>query len=80
MSALDKQRLFLAAVNLRTALDGFILELHAGAEQAPATEPAPPASAPAAGGDCKHTNRTKIPSFGSVEHWICDDCGYEYRR
>ena len=46
--------------------------------------PAPdvPVPAPASGGgDCQHTHRTKQPlSFGLSEHWVCDDCGYEYRR
>jgi len=78
MTANDTQ-LIAALLSAKAAIESALLALtrkDAPAESAPAPEPEPADTS----GICKHENRTPLPTFGTVEHWRCDDCGYEFRR
>jgi hypothetical protein len=78
MSAPDPQ-LIAALLTAKAALDSALLAL------TKVDEPAAPAAEAAAEptGDCTHPKdrrKTLAPTFGTTEHWICEACGYEYRR
>ena len=69
-----------AALTARAALDALLLEL---TEQAPVPAvPSAPLAEPASPGVCEHPKdqRRNLGSFGSVEHWECQVCHFEYRR
>ena len=78
LSAADAQ-LVSSLVAARAAIDAALLQL---TQESLPKPPAAPVPAPAAGSGvtCKHENRKNVRTFGSAEHWICDDCGYEFRR
>jgi len=63
----------------RAAIDSVLVALSEEAREGQETPPEDAQPAQAAG-PCQHQNRNDLKSFGSVEHWICADCGYEYRR
>jgi hypothetical protein len=78
MSAPD-QKLIASLVAARAALDAALLELTK--ESSPAPPPPVPAAALGGGANCKHEHRKELaPTFGTSEHWVCEDCGFEYRR
>jgi len=66
--------LIAALMTARAALDSALVALSTTAEVA-APEAAPPAPT-----TCQHEHRTDHRTFGVIDHWVCDDCGYEYRR
>jgi hypothetical protein len=59
------------------AIGALLIEL----TESPPEPTAPVPTAALGGGVCKHRNRKELaPSFGTTEHWVCDDCGFEFRR
>jgi hypothetical protein len=38
------------------------------------------APAPEAVTACQHTAREDLTTFGGLEHWVCKQCGFEYRE
>jgi len=78
-------RLIAALVAARSALDSALMALTEDVtkEESPAAPETAKKTVREAGVGvtCKHTNRTEIAkTFGIAEHWVCDDCGYEFRR
>lgn len=73
----EKTKLIAALVTARAAIDSVLLEITEQRSPPPAPEEAAKA---AVAGDCQHTNRQHLKTFGAAEHWVCNDCGYEYRR
>jgi len=81
MTASEHPQLIAALAAARTAIDSALVALTQ--EQNAPAQPAAPEQAPAPpdpAAPCTHENRTDLPTFGSKEHWVCDDCGYEFRR
>jgi hypothetical protein len=31
-------------------------------------------------GECNHEKRLSLTTLGGATHWVCKDCGYEYRE
>jgi len=78
LSAANAQ-LVSSLITARAALDAALLMLTQESLPKPPAAPVP-ATAAGSGVECKHENRKDVRTFGSAEHWICPDCGYEYRR
>lgn len=81
MSAPDAK--FIATLaTAHAAIGALLLELTESPPEAPASPV--PDTAPGGGAlPCQHPHRKELaPTFGSMttEHWVCEDCGYEYRR
>jgi hypothetical protein len=62
-------------VSARAAIDAVLLEV---TQEAPTLQVPDGLLLPE--GTCQHKNRQDFKTFGSVEHWVCQDCGYEFRR
>jgi transposase-like protein len=78
-------QVIVALVAARGAIDSALLALSeeqkaSEASEAPKVVTEDAQSTSAVPETCQHKNRQKIPSFGTTEHWICDDCGYEFIR
>lgn len=78
-------RLIAALVAARTALDSALMALTEDVtkEESPATPETAEKTVRevGAGVTCKHSDRTEMDrTFGVAEHWVCNTCGYEYRR
>jgi hypothetical protein len=57
---------------LRRAYEGKLTwEQAASAPQSPAVGPA---------SACSHERKKNLRTFGVADHWLCEDCGLEYRR
>lgn len=73
-----KAKLIAAAITARAALDALLMELTEEVQQSSDGRTAPP---PVLATDCTHEHRTELEkTFGTTEHWVCDDCGTEVRR
>jgi len=78
--AKNKAQIIAALVTARSAIDSALLAMsEEAAPPAPAEEPEPAPATPADEA-CKHERRKAFKTFGAKEHWVCEDCGYEYRR
>ncbi len=73
----NRAKVIAAAISARAALDSLLMELM---DEVPAPAQEEPPAPVVAAVPCQHEHRTPLKSFGSVEHWTCDDCGHEYRR
>lgn len=77
----NRAKVIAAAIAVRAALDALLMELTDEVQEGSSSAQPPVAPVPAAHSSCQHSNRTdQVRTFGSAEHWICDDCGYEFRR
>jgi len=84
MPAPDHTQVIAALAAARTAIDSALVALMQEYPSEEPTAPETPAQAATEGQPgpqpCTHENRTTLPTFGTKEHWVCDDCGYEFRR
>lgn len=85
----SQAQLVSALAAARAAIDAALIALvgEAAASPVPTAPDAGPDVAavgevPTDQASCPHPEamRHQIKSFGCVEHWRCDNCGYEYRR
>ena len=77
MDSQTTARVIAAAVSARAALDSLLLELTSDMTPDEVSETV---TMEDGSDECLHSNKTPLGTFGSSEHWVCDDCGYEYRR
>ena len=80
--AAENAQLIVALASARAAIDNLLVAL---AEKPPSEEASrrvvlESTSPPDVPAECQHENRQPIGGFGTKEHWICNDCGYEFIR
>jgi len=77
MDSATTARVIAAAIAARAALDSLLLAL---TEVAPDEPPGEGTMTDEESRGCPHENKKRIGTFGAAEHWVCEDCGLEYRR
>lgn len=78
MDSATTARVIAAAIAARAALDSLLLAL---TEVAPDETPGEGTMTDEEGPrGCPHENKKRMGTFGAAEHWVCEDCGLEYRR
>jgi hypothetical protein len=78
----DNAQLIVALASARAAIDSLLVALAKGpaATEAPSRVVIEGSAPPDMPVECQHHDRQTIAGFGTSEHWICNDCGYEYIR
>ena len=78
----DNAQLIVALASARAAIDSLLVALAQGsaAKEASARVEIESTAPPDVPVECQHQNRQAIGGFGTIEHWICNDCSYEYIR